>query len=249
MDTAPPRLPDSHLANLQQIEHEYWWHISRVNWAQWLILSRVPQPSERHALDFGCGTGGFLHNLNNRIGFKSHLGVDTSPEAIEAARRFGNHYRHITSDDFSQAKGKDLIFLMDVLEHIQDDAAFLKELFQTLPPAAFVLICVPAMPSLYSSWDRVLGHYRRYGKDILSTTIAAAGGRILWVRYIFSYLAAPILVRRVWNSEQFNPTNCEFPPVSPVLNTTLIALNRMEIKTANLFDIPFGSSLLCLVQI
>lgn len=249
MNTSQHPIPEIHFHNLAQIERQYWWHISRLNWAETLINSQIPYPSKRHALDFGCGTGGFLHLINERIQFKSRLGVDTSPVAIEAARKFGEHYQQITSNDFSYVEGRDLVFLMDTLEHIEHDTVFLKHLFQPLAMGAFVLICVPAMPRLYSSWDLALGHYRRYGKHQLSHVISMAGGHVKWIRYIFSYLVPAMLIKRNWKSQQFNSSNCEFPPVSQFLNKTLLTLNHVEIKTANRMEIPFGSSLICLVEL
>jgi SAM-dependent methyltransferase len=66
-------------------------------------------------------------------------------------------------DDHADLKEKfDAIFLLNVLEHLEDDHLAIENIKFLLKPGGTVLILTPAYPSLYSKLDRALGHYRRY---------------------------------------------------------------------------------------
>jgi SAM-dependent methyltransferase len=244
----PPAFPSSHFDNLSEIETSYWWHLSRLNWVEWIINKWIPETAAMEMVDFGCGTGGFLHTLCKRVSFKSSLGIDISSKAIHQALKYGPNYQHVPPGDYSLVKGKSLIFLMDTLEHIQNDQNCLSDLMDSMVAGGHLLISVPAMPSLSSAWDDALGHFRRYSKGSLRNLVNNNGGEILEVRYIFSYIVPAILVRRKWMNQEFNETNCEFPATSPLLNRFLLWCNRKEIYFANRLYPPVGSSLLCLAK-
>ena len=77
--------------------------------------------------------------------------------------------------------GVDLIYTSNVLEHIDDDLAALKQLRATLSPGGRIAIYVPAMQVLYSDMDRSLGHYRRYGRQELLAKLKVGKGDTLFV--------------------------------------------------------------------
>ena len=61
----------------------------------------------------------------------------------------------------------DSILYINVLEHIEDDRAELLSAYRALPVGGFLLLFVPALPQLYSKFDRSVGHFRRYYKKEL----------------------------------------------------------------------------------
>lgn len=239
-------IPLEHFESLANQELIYWWHHSRVNWAA-SILARFDQdPACRRVLDIGCGTGGFLHLLDKRFGFNDALGVDVSDHAIGLARRLGGRYEVVASSGFSPEHGYDLIFLMDVLEHVEDDAEFLRGIMSSLSPGARVFLSVPALPMLYSEWDKALGHHRRYTKKSLLKTATEAGAHPLLMSYGFSYLLPMGLWRRLSRRVSGN-SESSFPSVPNWLNNFMISLNRLEIELGWKLPIPFGSSLFALI--
>ena len=242
------QIPDVHFESLAKLEASYWWHQSRLNWAEKIIRANFQEPSSLSVLDYGCGTGGFLHQLNSKIKFKASLGVDTAQEAIKRTQIYSEYYKKIDPFDLNTIPGKDLIFLMDTLEHIEPAPVFLKNLLSRMDNGAHLLISVPAFSHLYSSWDKTVGHYRRYEKKYLTQLIDNAGGAILFKEYTFSYLYPAIMLTRVIGRAKYDNDNCEFPPVSPVLNRFLLQLNRIEIFCSKYFSFPFGSSLFCLIK-
>lgn len=68
----------------------------------------------------------------------------------------------------------DAVIMVNVLEHIRDDAQLMTSLTTLLKPGGHLLVFVPAMPALYGSLDRRFGHYRRYTKSSLSKLISLA---------------------------------------------------------------------------
>jgi hypothetical protein len=155
---------------------------------------------------------------------------------------------HVEPGDFSVVRNSDLVFLMDVLEHIDNDISFLGNLLLSMETNAYLLISVPAHPSLFSSWDIALNHYRRYSRKGLSGLIDSAGGKIVYMNYFLSYLCFPIFFTRIFLKKRFDACNCEFPRVHPLLNSILLKLNRIEMSMEPYLRIPFGSTLIALIS-
>ncbi|MDK9720618.1 MAG: class I SAM-dependent methyltransferase [Rhodospirillales bacterium] len=116
-----------------------------------------------HILDVGCGTGGTVAFLAQRY---KCTGIDCSEYAIAAAKRKYPQCTFIQGTIpqglTDRADGAVLILLMDVLEHIEDDRAFLSQLLTMAAPGEYILITVPADPRLWSRHDETAGHLRRY---------------------------------------------------------------------------------------
>jgi len=213
-----------------------------------LIQRECPDPAKLDVLDYGCGTGGFLKQLNGELNFKSCEGVDISYQAVQMAQKHGLRYRQISQNDFSPVENMDLVFLMDTLEHIEYDEEFLKGLMNHLKPGAKILMSAPALSFLYSNWDVTLGHYRRYNKKQLAHLASKSHGKILSSYYIFSYLVPAILIKRIIGRQKYSADACEFPLTPKLLNDFLVKLNELEIYFFKFLKIPFGSSIFCLIE-
>jgi SAM-dependent methyltransferase len=88
----------------------------------------------------------------------------------------------------------DLVLLMDVLEHIEDDAAALAQTWAKLKPGGHAFITVPAFAFLWSRHDEVLGHHRRYTRDSLQRLLETIPDlRIKRLHYFYA-LIFPIAV-------------------------------------------------------
>jgi SAM-dependent methyltransferase len=72
----------------------------------------------------------------------------------------------------------DTVICLNVLEHVEDDARSLNGILTLLRPGGRLVLLVPALPSLYGTLDRALGHYRRYGKRDLEARMTRAGFRM-----------------------------------------------------------------------
>jgi len=87
--------------------------------------------------------------------------------------------------------------LFDVVEHVEDDVAFLKEINRLIIPHGRVYVTVPAYQWLWSDEDLLAGHYRRYTVQTLSSLLEKAGFTIDFATYFFSFIPLPILLSRV----------------------------------------------------
>lgn len=142
--------------------------------------------------------------------------------------------------DFS---GASHITLMDVLEHQEDDRLFMADLAERMDPGATLLLTVPAMPFLWSSWDTMLGHYRRYTKESLRQAIGSLPLAIEEESYIFPELIPLGVARRIRmrNGSQDGVGEAEFPELSRPVNETLYRIGRGSMRWRSRW--PAGTSL------
>jgi ubiquinone/menaquinone biosynthesis C-methylase UbiE len=177
------------------------WEYARLNVVR-RILTKFMGGGLNFA-DIGCGDGFFATELSKHWAEGCFYAVDTAftPETIAALEaKYRNHNVKFcnNSSEIRLPSGKlNIIFLMDVIEHIENDVEFLSSLRQI---AGFgsqtrVVITVPAFQSLYCSHDKWLGHYRRYSKKMLQKHVAQAGFAPLDSGYFFTSLLFPRLLK------------------------------------------------------
>lgn len=100
----------------------------------------------------------------------------------------------------------DTIVLINVLEHVADDAAALRHLLAGLRPSGHLLLFVPALQVLMSKLDRSLGHFRRYHRRDLVEKTSAAGGIVESCRYMDSFGVLPwFLLNTLLGATSFDP--------------------------------------------
>ncbi len=236
-----------HLLDLRKKEAHYWWHVNKR--AIVLQLLEKCASSGRNVLEVGSG-GGYLSTFLTSRGW-SVVAADLSPEAssfIHAqAKEESESPRPLAFDagaswpfDGSQF---DVVLMLDLLEHVPDDAKCLKEARRVLKPRGVVIFTVPVHPSLYSAWDRMAGHQRRYTMRTLREVVAAATLRRERVTYWNAISLLPAIVIR--GKERWLPpkkVRAEFPEVPEWLNALLKAAGSLEIRWMTLLPLPVGLS-------
>ena len=92
-----------------------------------------------------------------------------------------------------------VVFLLDVIEHIEQDIDFLSNLSQQyfIDSNTIFVITVPAFNSLYCSHDKWLGHYRRYSHKLLKNTVLESGMVYIAGGYFFSSLLIPRIIQKI----------------------------------------------------
>lgn len=162
-----------------------------------VVLSLLDNtPPATRVLDVGCGDAFILKGLAAHQADAAYTGVDQALDASYTLEE-GHHSIPIFAnlDDVPSSKSKPLshVLLLDVIEHIDDDVDFLRSLKrrEDITRQSLFLITVPAHPSLYTSHDKLLGHFRRYTKASLRRTLDQAGMTIIHDGAFFSSLVGP----------------------------------------------------------
>jgi SAM-dependent methyltransferase len=232
--------------DLYELEEKHWWHIAKREVCLKLILKYLAV-KEPKILDIGCGTG-------KNIGFFGQIGltwgIDSSPEAIRFCKKRG--VKNIKSGT-GNATGFgsstfDLVTLLDVLEHTDEDKT-LKEINRILKPNGLLVITVPAFPWLWSKWDQVLRHRKRYTQKSLISILLKNNLKVLKSSYLYSFLILPVIIIRSVKSLLFRSNYpSDFKLSSPLINSIGIFFSRIEASIIPIFGIPFGTSLICVAQ-
>jgi SAM-dependent methyltransferase len=158
-----------------------------VRYNRWMF-ERLRRWIGRSVLEIGSGIG----NLSAFLVDRDRLVLtDTREEYLSRLRqRFAGKpnisvTRLYLPDDDSAVAGQrlDTIICLNVLEHIDDDISALHAIRRLLAPAGRLVLLVPALPALYGSIDRALGHHRRYKRAGLADLLQATGFRPAHIEY------------------------------------------------------------------
>ncbi len=187
-------------AVLGRMQEEHFWYLGRRRFLTRLLTGHLPlgQRTRRRVIDLGAGCGGFIRYARS-VGLfpDSHLAVaDSSLDALEFCRQTlpaETAAYQIDLLDLGWSNRWDVVLLLDVIEHIPDDGAALRGVFEAMSSGGYCLVTVPALQQLWSWNDEVVGHQRRYSVSQLSERLSAAGFRVLDARY-FMFLLSPLLV-------------------------------------------------------
>ena len=212
-------MEDSYESDTLAVEDEYWWYRGRRRIVL-DVVAGLPLPPQPQILDAGCGSG---RNMVELSGFGTVVGLEPSERGAEVARARGVGDVVVAGIDAMpfEASRFDLITLLDVLEHIEDDRGALRELRRVARPGGVLLITVPAYPRLWSSHDELNLHCRRYTRPTLLSRAVEAGWHPLRTTH-FNALLLPVAA--AWRlGERLRPGQ-ETPETSE-LQRTPAALN------------------------
>ena len=233
------------------LEGRHWWFQGRRAIFLRLLEARLrPHARPLEILDFGCGTGALLPYLER---FGNVRGVDGDREAVAFSRRRGRGDVLTVCDGaplpFADATF-DLVTTLDVIEHIRDDVAALRELRRVMRSGALLLVAVPAFMSLWGDQDEISHHHRRYTDATLRAALQAAGFVVERSSYFNMWLFAPIAAVRIARRLVRPPSaeRTDFAVGPAVLNAALSRLFASEAGLVSRTRLPFGSSLLALAR-
>lgn len=144
-----------------------------------LVLNYAPKNGGL-ILDIGAGIGTFAKRISAKYA-NIHC-VEPDPKQRKQIEDIGLTVDASIED--IENGSIDFIYSLNVLEHIQNDGETLKIWAEKLKPDGTILVYVPAFNVLYSSFDKVVGHYRRYRKNELIEMFKEAGLCIEKARYV-----------------------------------------------------------------
>lgn len=211
------------------------------NYASWIYSMIEPFLGNR-VLEIGAGHGTFTKLL---LRSRTVTATDFSSRCVQRLKeQFAEESRvnvvhSDVTEDFDLGVFESAV-LTNVLEHLDDDKAVLTRLKESLVPGGHVIVFVPAFPSLYSEFDGLIGHRRRYRRRALGSLAESAGYHVVVNRYVNSigFFGWWLIVKQLRQTPKQSPLVQVFDRVIvPVLST-------VERRWAP----PFGQSLLLVAR-
>jgi 2-polyprenyl-3-methyl-5-hydroxy-6-metoxy-1,4-benzoquinol methylase len=204
---------------------QHWYYQSKAK-AMARLLSGV---SPSIILDIGAGSGFFSRKLLSDTSAKEAWCVDTSyandSETVEAGKPV--YFRRQVG-----MVNADLVLLMDVLEHVNDDISLLKDYVQKVPHGARFLISVPAFQFLWSGHDVFLEHRRRYRLNQIEDVVKQAGLNVEHGAYYFGAvfpIAAIIRLIGNWIHKKRQQVRSQLARHHPFVNWVLATMCYAEL--------------------
>ncbi|HWA29400.1 MAG TPA: class I SAM-dependent methyltransferase [Lacunisphaera sp.] len=227
---------------LAEIEDRMWYfralHRRRAHW-----LARLLPPGPARVLDAGCGTGGFIRAMRTMQPQWQVAGIDLAPAACAFAReRTGAPVTEgsITALPFADASF-DAVTTGDVLYHVEDVAAALREFARCVKPGGAVVVNEPAYRWLWSYHDEAVESKHRFTRRELATAFAGAGLAVQFASYV-NLLPLPLVVLRRKVFPPARPTSDVRPYPAPIeLGFATMAVVE-QAWTGSGWPLPAGSS-------
>lgn len=183
---------DGH-ALCSELEIDSFWHRHRNRCIIEILKSHPPEGA---LFDIGGGNG-----IVSKMAKDAHIEtvlLEPGAEGIRNARARG--LPHLIQASFEAAHffpgALPAVGLFDVIEHVDDDLAFLHLIYKALRPGGRLYATVPAYQALWSEEDRFAGHFRRYTLHELEKKIRDSGLEVRYSTYLFAPLVLPIFFLR-----------------------------------------------------
>lgn len=232
--------------DLYNIEDSHWWHVSKRE-TVFAMIKRFLKVKKPIILDMGCGTGKNIELLKK---FGNVYGIDKSEEAIRYCKKRGLRNVELGSIYNTSYKKSsfELITLLDVLEHTQEEKT-LREISRLLTTDGVLVLTVPAYTWLWSHWDVLQHHKKRYSQKDLRELLEKSGFKVLKISYMFSFLVLPLIFVRVFKNIFFkNNYSSDFKLTFKFLDRILVGVSDLERWLIVKCNIPFGTSIVCVAQ-
>lgn len=235
----------SEYTKMDAVEKNHWWFIAKRNY--------IANVLERYAvtgmsvLDIGCGTGAIMDFVRSK-GYTVE-GVDMSEDALQYCRKKNLTVHHGVAEKLPLENNSfDVVIASDVLEHITDDVAVVREVARVLKPGGIFIITVPAHQLLFSYHDHALHHVRRYSKEGLRRVLTTAF-TVEFISWIHLIILVPAACVRVMQHFLKNNGESDVGPASRMVNLVMRAVYVVELGFFRIFHkLPFGLSLFAVVR-
>ncbi|MFL6466508.1 MAG: class I SAM-dependent methyltransferase [Pyrinomonadaceae bacterium] len=251
MSTALPQEMQRHTyAIMDRVEDTHWWFVGRRAILE-TFLKQIAQKLKSEVqnpriLDVGCGTGANLEMLSQ---FGTSEGVDVSDEALEFCRRKGLAVQKGLAETLPfENESFDITTALDVIEHLDDDVAGLREMYRVTKTGGYSLIFVPAFMWLWGVQDDISHHRIRYTRTQIVERIENAGFEVERATYANFTFFAPVLggrtLMKLTGITPESENNINISALNPLFGK-LLSSERFWLKNLNF---PFGVSIVIVAK-
>lgn len=225
--------------SLKRAEEDYFWFRIRRKWIFDKVSKFDPPPAK--VLEIGCGTG----NVSSFLAKKGYAvtGCECYSEALDMAwpgfRIVQGDATNLPFEDNSFG----VVCLFDVIEHFQDDNKPVREAVRVAQKGGIIAVTVPARKELWSWFDEVSMHKRRYTKEMLREVLFEAGLSPLFIGYMFMSLYLPVRYLRKKGGNNDNMFR-----INRSVNALLKAFFDIERIISKVLPLPIGTSLIAIAR-
>jgi SAM-dependent methyltransferase len=236
------------LERMYRLEDTYWWFRARRLLVR-LLLQRAGIAPGSLVLDAGCGSGGTFKALRDTW---QVIGADISPVAVAFCRSRGMELSVVGDITALPIRpgAVDAALSCDVFEHLDDDVAATRSLFEATRPGGVLVTTVPALPWLWSEHDIALQHRRRYTRKTLRAALEAGGWQVEWLNYTVSFLLPMIALFRIVRKlrRKSSGGTVDLFELPGAVNRVLTSLSCFEARLASRMPLPPGATLLAIAR-
>lgn len=180
----------------ERLEAKHFWFVYRRK----LILDALQRyfPDLRSFMDVGCGTAENLRAIQARFPRARLVGGEASmPALMTGQRKCKAQFLQMDARAIPFTDAFDVMGAFDVIEHVEDDALVLAEMYRACSADGGIVLTVPQHPSLWSHMDEVAKHKRRYTRQDLVTKVESAGFEIVDVTSFMTLLLPAMAISRL----------------------------------------------------
>ena len=226
------------------------WEVGRRALARRLLEHYAPAGAngERpRILEIGCGSGALLEDLQEK---NAVYGMDVADAALKICRERGLDcvsMGDVTALPYGD-EAFDTVIAIDVLEHIDNESAALREIHRVLKPGATLIVTVPAFQMLWSRRDVDHHHKRRYRVGEIRKRLRDGGFKVVKATYVNLPVFFPLFLMvkaGQLSAEDTSSVSKDFGIVPKPVNAALARLMEAEARITPHVNLPFGSSIAC----
>lgn len=230
------------------IQKKHWWFVTKKEITLDTIYRYLNKDTHNKVLDIGCGSGLMLNALED-IG--QTFGMDMSDDAISFSKEIfsGEVKQGFLPDQIPYKKEFfDLIIALDVIEHVDQDVDSLKAIRSQLASDGKAVITVPAYMFLWSIFDELNEHKRRYTLTELNTKLVKAGFIVEKISYFNTLLFPVVFIVRMLNNVLKRDGASDIDIPTRPLNFVLKRIFGIEKYLLRFINLPYGVSILAVVS-
>lgn len=225
------------------------WYRPRARLIAALIAQHFDEPER--LLEVGCGAGGVLEALAATFPATELTGGEPAAEALAIASRrvSGAELLVLDATHLPFRDEFDVVGAFDVIEHLADDRAAIREMAAAVKPGGGLLITVPQHPRLWSRYDEAGGHHRRYTRQELTEKLEVEG---LTVERVTSFVTSllPAVAWSRWRAnraQNYDVVEFDSSP-KPAAGVLEWMLDREVDLITRGVSLPAGSSLVAVAR-